>query len=146
MNTTKNGQSFSENICHNCFFSISRRHVGRITNMSSDASNLDTVFDIHKIMFYSTDHTRREKTSSCLFSRAKFRLAIPLLGCALFLLQCQKIEEKTAVFISQGRPFERRDCALHNSVRLGNIATTLRNIAGSHFRAPHGLQNIVQTF
>ena len=68
----------------------------------------------------------------------------PIVGLCTFLLQCQKIDEKTAVFISQGRPFERRDFALHNSVRLGNIATTLRNIARSHFRAPHSLQNIVQ--
>ena len=94
INTTKIGESFTENICHNYFFSISRRHVGRITNMSSDASNLVTVFDIHKIMFYSTDHTRREKTSSCLFSRAKFRLAIKLLDCALFYYSARKYKKR----------------------------------------------------
>ena len=70
----------------------------------------------------------------------------PIVGLCTFLLQCQKIDEKTAVFISQGRPFERRDFALHNLARLGNIATTLRNIARSHFRALNSLQNIVQKF
>ena len=72
----------------------------------------------------------------------------PIVGlCTFLLVQYHKIEEKTAVFISQGRPFERRDFALHISVRLGNIATTLRNITRSHFRAPHtSFHNIVQKF